>query len=121
MHEFYLIPLWANARGGDDPDAVVAIDHFPCVVGRHPACDRRINNPLVSRRHCAFWLHDGRAWVQDLASSNGTRLNGKPLTEPHPLAEGDRLDLASLPFFCLSRAPDEAAAEGNGVVGAAGS
>ena len=111
MHEFYLIPLWAESRGCDDPDAVVAIDHFPCVVGRHPGCDRRIHSPLVSRRHCAFWLHEGRAWVKDLGSSNGTRLNGKPLAKASPLAEGDRLDLAGLPFLCLSRLPHEETVE----------
>jgi hypothetical protein len=51
---------------------------------------------------------DGRAWVKDLGSRNGTCLNGKPLTKARPLAEGDRLDLAGLPFLCLSRLPDEA-------------
>jgi pSer/pThr/pTyr-binding forkhead associated (FHA) protein len=111
MHEFYLIPLWANARGGDDPDAALAIDQFPCVVGRHPGCDRRVHHPWVSRRHRAFWLRDHRAWVTDLGSSNGTRLNGKPLAEARPLAEGDRLDLAGLRFRCLSRLSHEAAVE----------
>jgi predicted component of type VI protein secretion system len=119
MHTFYLIPLWANARGGDDPDAVVAIDQLPCVVGRHPDCDRRLHRPEVSRRHCAFWLCDGRAWVTDLGSSNGTRLNGKPLAKASPLAECDRLDLAGLPFLCLSRLPEEAGAV-DGALSAAG-
>ena len=122
MHLFYLVPLRTGAWGSDDPGAVIAVDQLPCVVGRHPGCDRRVNNPVVSRRHCAFWVRDGRAWVQDLGSSNGTRLNGKPLTEARPLAEGDRLDIAGLPFLCLSRPPDEAAAQaGAGVSGLAGS
>src|SRR5262249_30577337 len=120
MREFYLIPLWACARGGDDPDAVLTIDQFPCVVGRHPGCDRRIHHPRVSRRHCAFWLQDGRAWVQDLASSNGTRLNGKPLAKASPLAEGDRLDLGGLPFLCLSRLPEEEAEAVGGALSVAG-
>ena len=121
MHQFYLVPLRTGAWGSDDPDAVIAIDHSPCVVGRHPGCDRRIHNLLVSRWHCAFWLRDGRAWVKDLGSSNGTRLNGKPLTKARPLAEGDRLDLAGLTFLCLSRPPDEAAAQaGAGVSGLVG-
>jgi predicted component of type VI protein secretion system len=121
MRHFYLIPLWAGGRGCEDPD-IVAIDQSPCVVGRHSACDRRIHSPLVSRRHCLFSLREGQVWVEDLGSSNGTRLNGKPLAEARPLAEGDRLDLAGLPFLCLSRPPDEAAAQaGAGVYGLAGS
>src|SRR5215470_677293 len=115
MRQFYLIPLWAGGRGCEDPD-IVAVDQSPCVVGRHSACDRRIHSPLVSRRHCLFSLREGQVWVEDLGSSNGTRLNGKPL------AEGDRLDLAGLPFLCLSRPPDEAAVGGAGeVFGGAGS
>jgi hypothetical protein len=120
MREVYLIPLWPDASGCED--AVVAIDRLPCVLGRHPDCDRRVNSLLVSRRHCVFLLLDGRAWVKDLGSRNGTRLNGKPLTKARPLAEGDRLDLAGLPFLCLSRLPDEAAArEGDEVYALAGS
>jgi hypothetical protein len=48
--------------------------------------------------------------VEDLGSRNGTFLNREPVHGPRPLAEGDRLDLAGLPFLCLSRLPDEAAA-----------
>jgi hypothetical protein len=59
-------------------------------------------------------LRDGRAWVQDLGSLNGTFLNREPVHEPRALAEGDRLDLDGLPFFCLSRLPDEAAEEEGG-------
>jgi predicted component of type VI protein secretion system len=110
MQAFYLVPLGADGRGGDDPDAVVAIDCFPCVVGRHSSCDRRLPDQTISRRHCRFWLSGGRVWVGDLGSRNGTLLNGQPVHGPRPLAEGDRLDLAGLPFLCLSRLPDEAAA-----------
>jgi predicted component of type VI protein secretion system len=109
MHEFYLIPLWKNGRGSEDPD-IIAVDHFPCVVGRHPDCDRRIHSFLVSRRHCLFSLRGGRTWVTDLGSRNGTFLNGKPVHHARPLADGDRLDIADLPFLCLSRLPYESAA-----------
>jgi pSer/pThr/pTyr-binding forkhead associated (FHA) protein len=114
MREFYLIPMPADTPRPDHPDTVIGIDHFPCIVGRHYACDRLLDHPKVSRRHCAFWLRDGRAWVKDLRSSNGTRLNGKPLTKARPLAEGDRLDIGGLPFLCLSRTSYEEAVGGAG-------
>jgi pSer/pThr/pTyr-binding forkhead associated (FHA) protein len=53
---------------------------------------------MVSRRHCALSLRDGRVWVEDLGSRNGTRLNGQPLATPRPLEDGDRLEVAHLPF-----------------------
>src|SRR5262249_22159278 len=43
-------------------------------------------------------VRDGRVYVEDLGSRNGTRLNGEPLTGPRPLGDGDRLDLYYLPF-----------------------
>ena len=82
----------------DEDQAPITITRFPFVVGRHPDCDHRIDDPTISRRHCAFSLRGRRVWVEDLGSRNGTRLNGEPLTEPRPLGDGDRLDLYYLPF-----------------------
>jgi CheY-like chemotaxis protein len=69
---------------------------------------------LVSRRHCALTLREGRVWVEDLRSRNGTRLNGQPLEEALPLDEEDLLELGGLVFRVgLRDAPAEAAPERN--------
>lgn len=55
-------------------------------------------HPALSREHLMFRRHGRHAVVIDLKSSNGTYLNGQRL-EPyceHPLADGDRLRLATL-------------------------
>jgi CheY-like chemotaxis protein len=98
MTEVQLWSLVPHPPGGDDFASVIAVNRFPCVVGRHPDCDYRINNPLISRQHCAFSLRNGRVWVEDLQSRNGTRLNGEPLQGARPLEDGDLLDLGHLPF-----------------------
>ena len=98
MPEVHLWSLVPHAPGGDDFASVIAIRQFPCVVGRDPGCDYRINNPLISRQHCALCLGDGRVWVEDLQSRNGTRLNGEPVQGARALGDGDELDLAHLPF-----------------------
>jgi pSer/pThr/pTyr-binding forkhead associated (FHA) protein len=76
----------------------LALRAFPCVIGRHRECDHRLACRFVSRRHCGFSVRGGRVWVEDLGSRNGTRLNGQPVEGPRPLHDGDRLDLACLPF-----------------------
>jgi pSer/pThr/pTyr-binding forkhead associated (FHA) protein len=81
------------------------------IVGRAEA-DVALPDPDVSRRHAVFHQVDAGIGVEDLGSRNGTFLNREPVHGPRPLAEGDRLDLAGLPFRCLSRLPDEAAAAG---------
>jgi CheY-like chemotaxis protein len=96
MPELFLQDLLANdAEGGPSG---MTLRHFPCMIGRHAQCDYRLNSPFISRRHCGLFEKDGRVWVEDLGSSNGTQVNGKPLTEAQPLVDGDVLDLAGLPF-----------------------
>src|SRR5262249_38798500 len=77
----------------DSAAPVIVISRLPCVAGRHPGCDHLIPDSAVSRFHCAFFLREGRVWVEDLRSSNGTSLNGKPLTAAEPVADGDWLHI----------------------------
>ena len=66
------------------------------VVGRHPAlCDRVIDDPSVSRRHLRIGMAEGRPYVEDLNSLNGTLLDGEevPQFRPVPLAAGQELTL----------------------------
>jgi CheY-like chemotaxis protein len=113
MVEVHLVPLRTDdpALGGR---AVLVVSSFPCVLGRGADCGQRLADPLVSRRHCELSLRDGRVWVEDLGSRNGTAVNGEPLEGARPLADGDRLDLADCPFLArLVGSPAEGAAPEN--------
>jgi pSer/pThr/pTyr-binding forkhead associated (FHA) protein len=46
------------------------------VVGRHPDCDIVIEHPAVSGRHMLFRVVNRTVYVEDLASTNGTKVNG---------------------------------------------
>lgn len=46
------------------------------VVGRHPDCDVVIEDVAVSGRHMLFRLVNLTVYAEDLASTNGTRVNG---------------------------------------------
>jgi len=51
----------------------------------------------VSRRHAEIFLHEGRYFVRDLDSANGTLLNNKKVTnQPQPIRSGDQLHLGEL-------------------------
>jgi hypothetical protein len=53
-----------------------------------------IRDDHVSRRHCAVVVHsDGRLELHDVASKNGTLLNGKRLKGPTPITAGDLITL----------------------------
>lgn len=60
-------------------DAIVAeveLDKPVTVVGRHPACDIVVDHPAVSGRHLLFRVVGRTVYLEDLASTNGTRVNG---------------------------------------------
>ncbi len=50
----------------------VHLNETPIRVGRSPEFELCFNNPQVSRFHCIFWMEEGRLWVQDQGSANGT-------------------------------------------------
>jgi CheY-like chemotaxis protein len=98
MTEIQLLRL---GPGGQESEPI-RIRRFPCLLGRHADCDVRLGGSLVSRRHCGFFLREGRVWVEDLGSLNGTHLNRVPVEEARPLHGGDQLGVGVLTFrVCL--------------------
>ncbi len=75
------------------------------VVGRHPGCDVVIEAPAVSRQHAAVTLVGDQAFVEDLQSRNGTRVNGRTLTGRRQLEHGDEVQICGQRLVFLSAAP----------------
>ncbi len=46
------------------------------LIGQSPACELRLSDRMISRRHVAIELQGARVRVTDLASTNGTTING---------------------------------------------
>ncbi len=63
-------------------------------MGRLPDNDVVIDDPTVSRRHCAIVVHSTLVVeLHDVASKNGTTINGKRLEGPTRLKDGDEICL----------------------------
>jgi pSer/pThr/pTyr-binding forkhead associated (FHA) protein len=67
-------------------------------VGRSDSCDIAIDDSRVSREHALLRFVDEQLSVADLGSANGTSVNGKAVTAPTPLANGDRLQFEKHSF-----------------------
>jgi CheY-like chemotaxis protein len=78
--------------------AVVRPTRFPCIMGRGSDCDVCLFDTALSRHHCRLLWRDDRLLVEDLGSRNGTVVNGKKVTEPRVLAEGDSLSIGASVF-----------------------
>jgi DNA-binding CsgD family transcriptional regulator len=61
------------------------------MVGRNDDNDIVLNSTKVSRYHARIARVDGEHRVEDLASKNGTWLNGARLDGPKPLKHGDTI------------------------------
>lgn len=59
---------------GDPP---IPITRDVSVVGRREFCDIRIDHKGISKRHCVLVRTDGLLVVRDLATTNGTKVNGQ--------------------------------------------
>jgi len=82
-------------------------------VGRLPDNDVVIRDECVSRRHCAVVIHhDLRCELHDVASKNGTLLNGKKIPNPTKIQSGDQITLCNrrLTFHISEVAKDPAVA-----------
>jgi pSer/pThr/pTyr-binding forkhead associated (FHA) protein len=60
-------------------------------VGRGGGCGIVLDDGFVSQVHARFYRQNGSVYVEDLASRNGTTVNGKPLQGALKLRRGDRV------------------------------
>lgn len=58
-------------------------------LGRKPSNTIVLDDDFVSGEHSLISWRDNRAWLEDVASTNGTFLNDSEITRPVPIAEGD--------------------------------
>jgi predicted component of type VI protein secretion system len=65
------------------------------VIGRSPECDISFDDANISRRHAEIRVVLGAHVVSDLGSTNGTKVNGVPITLERTLRDGDIIALGS--------------------------
>jgi len=61
------------------------------LLGRGPLADLELRDPAVSRRHAQISFSEERCFVADLESGNGTYVNGRRVTDPVRLDQGDEI------------------------------
>lgn len=69
------------------------------VIGSSPNCDIVVTQPNVSRSHCRLIMDEGRLFLEDLESTNGTFVNGVGVSGRVEVSLSDRIVLGSnVPF-----------------------
>lgn len=68
-----------------------------------------ISDNTASRRHAELTPERGTWWIRDLASHNGTFVNGEPVTERRRLVDGDQILVGETLFLVGEGVPREQA------------
>ncbi len=70
------------------------------VIGRSKKCDVYIKDPFMSKENTLIYHQDGKFYIKDLGSTNGTFVNGKQLLEkPAKLKDSDKITIGEVKFL----------------------
>jgi DNA-binding winged helix-turn-helix (wHTH) protein len=116
-----LVPVGDATRLGPAQVAVVSVDPRSIeasdlialaqgenLIGRGAQCGVRLDRPRISRVHARILVAGGRVVIEDLASKNGTFVNGRRIARPVRLAPGDQICLGTFVLFFSSDGDSEA-------------
>ncbi len=90
---------------GDQVGRRIELNLPTVLIGRSSECNIVLSHESVSRKHCIIEVQDdGRVFLTDLGSTNGTRVNDEkiPPREPTRLRDGDIISVGSDIFKFLS-------------------
>jgi len=94
-------------HGGGDP---IELNRAELVIGRRPSCDIQMEYPNISGQHLKLLFRGGYWLVEDLGSTNGTKINGMRIQQARTVYPGDTLRIGKRDFkmiYDLPRAATE--------------
>ena len=108
-HRAMRIPtLWVASRNVPLQFARITLNHA-LTLGRDRRCSEfALNDPSLSRRHaCIHAGSDGQVLIEDLGSTNGTRVNGRRISSRVSLQHGDMVHVGNLHLRYEHLSPSE--------------
>jgi serine phosphatase RsbU (regulator of sigma subunit)/pSer/pThr/pTyr-binding forkhead associated (FHA) protein len=92
---------------GANEGALISLDGDRFVLGRNPDCGIVIPVTSVSREHAQILRIQGRYFIEDKQSRNGTFVNEKAITARTPLKNNDKIRICDFLAAFLDRPPEE--------------
>lgn len=80
-------------RRGQFLEAEYPLSDRAVTIGREATNDIMVQELEISRRHATITFSNRRHLIEDLNSTNGTFVNGRRISTPVPLRDGDIIDL----------------------------
>jgi pSer/pThr/pTyr-binding forkhead associated (FHA) protein len=84
-------PITLEIESPTNPTRTRRFEQGEVTLGRDPDCDCVLSDEAASARHARLTYHHNQWWLEDLKSTNGTRLNAEPLTVATVIINGDKI------------------------------
>jgi len=84
---------WIVIRRGPELHKMFKLEQSKITLGRDDNNAIVIYDAEISRKHLQFIWHNEQFYIEDLGSTNGTRINGKLIDEAIPLQSGQAIML----------------------------
>jgi pSer/pThr/pTyr-binding forkhead associated (FHA) protein len=84
-------PLDLLVASQADENTLLHFTSGEVVIGRDSDCECKLTHGTVSARHARLTFHHAQWWLDDLQSTNGTKLNGEKLQTPTVVVNGDTI------------------------------
>src|SRR5262245_59832859 len=79
---------------------VIRLTRPQFLIGRDPQCNLRPASQATSKRHCGVLVRDGKVYVKDYGSTNGTTVNEALIKDSEvAVPDGASLKLGPLDFI----------------------
>ncbi len=91
-----LVAFTLRVTYGEDEPEQLTFEGGEVTLGRTADNDVVIKDPSSSRSHARVYEEEGRCFIEDLKSANGTTLNDRLLKAPSPLKAGDRIAIGDV-------------------------
>jgi hypothetical protein len=100
--------MWLEVSSGAAPARSLQLGDGELTLGRADDCDLVVDDSFVSNHHARIDVRDGAALITDLASRNGTYVDGELLVTARQLHAGSEIRIGST--LLRVRAPEPVAA-----------
>lgn len=88
---------------------ILALTEMEMTIGRDAECTVVIDHASISSKHASIKFVNGRFMLSDLKSSNGTFLDGNPVSAPTPIGTQSAVTFGTVDCLFVQKDPDMAA------------
>lgn len=73
------------------------------VIGSEKSLSLHLSDPGISSRHAEVYLENDKWWIKDLGSTNGTFINGLPISRPTEVIPRDKIVIGKVEIQVVER------------------